>query len=178
MEITHRKQLVDLMRELKLPLIAAELGVAESNFSCDLLEAGLERLYMVDAWQHYEGRGTIAFHQLWHNKNYHTALWKVHQFEDKAVILKGLTGMMANRVKDGSLGLCYFDASHDYTSVSQDTAAWFPKVCVGGILAFHDFECADYQVKVAVQDFCRNRFEIHLLPEDKIDDAGAYFLKK
>jgi len=53
-------------------------------------------------------------------------------------ILEGESAEMALRVADGSLAFCFIDAAHDYESVSQDLAAWGPKVREGGILAGHD----------------------------------------
>jgi hypothetical protein len=47
MEITSRAQLVDLMRSNGLPLFAAEVGVAEGQFSLQLLQAGIEKLYLI-----------------------------------------------------------------------------------------------------------------------------------
>jgi hypothetical protein len=35
--------------------------------------------------------------------------------------------------------LIFIDALHDYESVKQDIALWWPKVRVGGMLALHDF---------------------------------------
>jgi SAM-dependent methyltransferase len=40
--------------------------------------------------------------------------------------------------KDG-VDLIFIDALHDYESVKQDIALWWPKVRVGGMLALHDF---------------------------------------
>ena len=51
MEIQHRTELTDLLKFYDLPLTAAEIGIAEGYNSADLLNAGIEKLYMVDAWQ-------------------------------------------------------------------------------------------------------------------------------
>jgi SAM-dependent methyltransferase len=40
--------------------------------------------------------------------------------------------------KDGA-DIIFIDALHDYESVKQDIALWWPKVRVGGMLALHDF---------------------------------------
>jgi hypothetical protein len=34
--------------------------------------------------------------------------------------------------------LVFIDGAHDYQSVSDDFAAWYPKVIDGGVMAFHD----------------------------------------
>ena len=43
-------------------------------------------------------------------------------------------------MRDASLDLAYIDARHDYDGVSEDLAAWWPKICPGGLLAGHDFD--------------------------------------
>lgn len=49
----------------------------------------------------------------------------------------------AERVEDGSVDLCFVDASHDRAAVQADLNAWAPKVGPNGILAGDDFS-ADY----------------------------------
>jgi hypothetical protein len=51
----------------------------------------------------------------------------------------------------------YIDGLHDYGSVKQDIAAWWPKVKVGGFIGGHDYHDvvmnSDFKVKMAVQEF-------------------------
>jgi len=64
---------------------------------------------------------------------------------------------VAKTVEDGSLDFVYIDGLHDYGSVKQDIAAWWPKVKVGGFIGGHDYHDvkmkSDFQVKMAVQAF-------------------------
>lgn len=178
MTIQYRRQLVDLLRHLNLPLIGAELGVAEGLFSRDLLEAGLEKLYCVDVWEHVpKVRGDANSSKLWHEINFREAKKRLKPFGDKAVILKGKTVDMAVNVPNGSLGLLYIDADHSYEGVTRDLNHWVCKVVTGGVVALHDYEAPEYGVKQAVLDYCNGRYEIKLLPEDKKEDAGAFFIK-
>lgn len=160
-------------------MIAAELGTAEGNYSRDLLAAGIVKLYMVDIYDHIpKVKGDANSPKYWHDANYQKAKQQVKPFGEKAVFLKGRTVAMAAKVPDDSLGLLYLDADHSFEGVMADLNAWFPKVVKGGVIAMHDFENSAYGVKEAAQDFTKNRFELIPLPEDKEEDAGAYFLKQ
>ena len=181
MEIKYRRELVNLMRELNLPLIAAECGVAEGLHSKDLLLAGIEKLYLIDVWQSMPNLiGDASNWQNFHDRNYLLAMDFIKGYEHKTVVLKGLTSEMAKRVPDNSLGMCYLDASHDYLSVLQDLELYLPKIVDGGIMAGHDFlNVWDYGVNQAVIEFAAARnYEVHTIPEDKEEDAGFYFIKK
>jgi len=180
MDIQYRRQLVFLMRQLNLPLVAAELGTAEGLFSRDLLHEGLEKLYSVDNWACIEGqKGDGGFEQQWHDKNYAETKERLKTFGEKSVILKGLSYQMAENVPDNSIGLLYIDCDHSYEGVTNDIESWYDKVVSGGLIAFHDYENTGYGVKQAVNDFCESMgiTDIHLLSEDKPEDAGAFFIK-
>lgn len=176
--IKYRNELPSLMKRLGLPMVAAELGVAEGYNSADLLDNGIEKLYMVDAWETLPQRGDGGFPKDWHESNLAAALKRVSKHGDKAVILRGYTNVMAKEVEDNSLGLVYIDADHSYAGCRNDVLAWWPKLVKGGIMAFHDYEMRQYGVKEAVQEWAReHKLEVHLIPENKPEDAGAWIIK-
>lgn len=179
MQINYRANLVDLLKYLNLPLVAAEIGVAEGNFSRDLLEAGLEKLYSVDAWKTLPQAGDGGHDQEWHNKNYASAIYKLDKYKEKSIVLRGVSHEMVKQVPDNSLGLAYFDGDHSYLGVIENLEDWYPKVVSGGIISSHDYEMEQYGVKQAFKYFCEKIgvTEIHLLPENKKEDAGAFFIK-
>jgi len=181
-QINYRRELPDLMQHLGLPMIAAELGIAEGLNANDFLRKGIEHLYMVDNWGKIEGIvGDGNFENDFHEKNYANVLEITDWAKDKRTILRGLTTEMAESVDDNILGMVYIDAAHDYNSVYNDIRSWWSKLIIGGIMAFHDYESlADtYGVKKAVEEFAaENNLEIHLLSEDKVEDAGAFIIKK
>ncbi len=39
-----------------------------------------------------------------------------------------------------NIGLLFIDALHDYESVRKDFELWFPRMCAGGFVAFHDVD--------------------------------------
>lgn len=175
--IRYRNELPQLMKRLNLPMIGAELGIAEGYFSNDLLTGGLEKLYMVDAWATLPGRGDGAFPQEWHDANMKKAIERVAKHGNKAVILRGTTFEMAKEVPDESLGLIHLDAGHWYEDVWQDLHAWFPKLVRGGICSGHDYANRAYGVFQAVHDFTNGRYEVHTVRENKPEDAGFLFIK-
>lgn len=175
MEIKHRIQLPQLLRELGLPSIGVEIGVAEGFSSRDFLENGLEKLYSVDAWKKLEQNGDGGFPQDWHDRNYNDTVKRLAPFKERSIILKGLSSEMVNKVKDNSIGLLYLDGDHSYDGVMSDLKLWFPKVVSGGVIAGHDYLMQHYGVHQAVHEFAPT--QVNLIPEHKNEDAGFYFLK-
>ena len=59
---------------------------------------------------------------------------------EKTLTRVGVVSFAWWQVREASLDLAYIDARHDYDGVSEDLAAWWPKICPGGLLAGHDFD--------------------------------------
>lgn len=178
-QIRYRR---DLWQLFKRPGAAAEIGVAEGNNSRDMLEwklfgkSAVTLLWMVDRWKCVpEQAGDAAMPQSWHDENLLQVRAKIKPYKNRAVILRGDSDMMAEEVRDESLTLLYVDGDHSYEGVFRDLRAWTPKVRRGGFVALHDYLNPNYGVMSAVKDFCGDRFEIHLIKEDKPEDAGAIF---
>lgn len=177
--IRYRRDLWQLIGNL--PGGAVEIGVAEGYFSADMLRwpIQLPYVFMVDRWATVSTqKGDASNSQEWHDKNYQAAVDRVKEFAGRAIILRGDSVQMAERISNGSLALVYVDGDHSYEGVSADIQAWMPKLVDGGVMAFHDYENTNYGVKAAVRDFCNKTLkQIYLLPEDKPEDAGAWFRK-
>lgn len=172
MEIKYRRDLYKLLP--KKPTVA-EVGVAEGFFSADMCAWGLSKLYMVDLWESNSSfPGDAGSPQEWHNKNYKDAMERVQGYSVE--VLRGPSVGMSQHVKNGSLDLVYLDACHSYQCVTDDLKAWLPKLKKGGIMAGHDYQNTDYGVFDAVQDFCDGKYQVHLISEDKWEDAGFYFV--
>lgn len=180
-EIKYRRDLWKLLPEGGTN--AVEVGVAEGLFSADMLRwqrEGIEvpvlsMLYMVDRWQSVRQKGDASNPQAWHDKNYQEALERVRPFGARAALLRGPSVEMARLVPDQSLGLVYIDADHSFEGCSADIDAWLPKLYIGGIMAFHDYLNPAYGVKRAVDQFGQHyKYEVHVISEDKTEDAGAY----
>jgi len=179
MEIKSRTELVELMKHLNLPLVMAEVGVAEGIWSTELWSLGLEKLYLIDIWENVPFiDGCASYDQEWHDKNYEEVKERF-KGNDKVVILKGFSHKMAQLIPDGSIGAVYIDADHTYHGSKSDLNVWFPKVVDGGIIAGHDYLNPNYGVNRAVQEFTRNETPVYILEEDEgVENAGFYFIKK
>lgn len=178
MQINHRIELVKLLPHNS---ICAEAGVAEGNFSCDLLDAGVGILYSVDYWQKIEGvTGDGNFDQSFHDKNYNTAVERLSKYGYRSLLIKSKSVDAAEKLPDQYLDMVYLDAAHYYDGVYADLVAWYPKVKSGGIVSGHDYLCADYQVKEAVADFIEKNgihTTVNVIPENNPNDASFYFIK-
>jgi hypothetical protein len=169
----------DLKQIINFDLPTVEIGVAEGLFSRDILSWGSPKHYMVDAWQSVpNATGDIASDQSWHDRNLDNVKILTSPYGEKAVILKGFSGEMADKVENNSVGFIYVDGGHAYHVVKQDILKWYPKLVSGGIMAFHDFLHHGYGVGQAVKEFCHaNKIQWHLIPDISDAHAGAYFYK-
>lgn len=176
--VKYRRELYKLLTSVE-DAVCVELGVAEGLFSRDILSWGVKKLYSVDLWEsHPERSGDVASPQEWHNSNYENVKKLLSPFGDKSVILRGPTTAMSQYVDDFSCDLVYIDADHSYTGVKNDIESWWMKLKPGGVMAFHDYEAPQYGVKRAVNEFAnRLGLQIYLLPENALQDAGAYIIK-
>ncbi len=175
--IQYRRELWKLVKTV--PGGIAEIGVAEGNFSRDMLNWPIDfsTLYCVDRWTCVPGqRGDAAQPQAWHDRNYQLARQKTFSTKISVHFLQGDSVAMAMRVPAKSLRLVYIDADHSYDGVIRDIRAWYPKLVQGGVMAFHDYLNPRYGVHSAVNDFCREEYlTLNTLSEDKPEDAGAWF---
>ena len=178
MNVQHRIQLVDLLRELELPLVAAEIGVAEGRFSLELLQAGIEKLLLIDRWKCYpDQKGDGSSPQDWHDKNYQDMQDRLYKYTENILIYKGDSGDMSHQVTQ-PLSMVYIDADHSYEGVSRDLNLWYGHVVHGGIIAGHDYLNNDYGVYKAVHDFCvAHNYTPIVIPENNSNDSSFYFIK-
>lgn len=175
--IKYRRDLWQLVSHLPTWANAVEIGVAEGYFSADLLAMPINfpRVYMVDPWRCLvDQKGDGSQPSEWHERNLAATRARVAPFGERAVILRGCSAEMAQYVPNRTLSLCYIDGDHSYQGVKTDIEVWYPKLIRGGVMAFHDYEMPEYGVKTALHEFCQGKRIIHLLPEDKTEDAGAY----
>lgn len=176
--IKHR---ADLYKILPDNPITVEVGVAEGNFSLQIVsEWKPSKHYCIDVWEHQEHQtGDGHNSNEWHNKNYDQVLQKLEPFLHKVVLIKGISWNVANYIEDNSVDFISIDACHTYECVKKDIAAYWPKLKKGGLITFHDYEATEYGVKQAVLEHAKTtNQEVNLLPENKQEDAGAFIVKR
>lgn len=179
MIITHRVQLPNLMKQLKLPLIAIECGTASGGSACDFMDNGLEHIICVDNWNTIPNqKGDASMSSEWHHSNFKVAKQRLSKWGDNVTLLRGISYEMAWMIPDNSVGMLYLDSDHSYEGVFKELVAYFNKVVKGGIISGHDFLEISYGVKPAIEDFCKiYKYEINIIKENKDEDSGFYFIK-
>jgi hypothetical protein len=174
----------DLWKVLPHPGSGAEIGVAEGYFAAEMLRWSLPlyRVYLVDRWRSVPTqKGDASNPQAWHDKNFLETKTRLSEFGDRAVFFRGDSVEMAKGMPDDALVLVNIDCDHSFEGVTADIWAWYPKLVQGGVMSFHDYENPVYGVKKAVTQFLKHALSaavtLTLLPEDKMEDAGAYIIK-
>lgn len=174
------KYRIDLNKLLPFNPVTVECGVAEGNLSRHICEFWKPQLhYCVDNWATIEGvTGDGNFPQEWHDMNLAITKWKLYNYRHLVKYLKGPSWRMAQHVQDESVDLVYLDAGHYYEAVKMDLEAWWPRLKPGGVMAGHDFSNPAYGVEQAAREFAqREGINLVIIPEDKAEDAGFYFIK-
>jgi hypothetical protein len=137
----------------------AEIGVWAGAFSEVLCKAipGVQ-LTCVDPWQAYKTYRERKNNQRRLDIAYSETIARLQPF--RATVWRMMSLEAAAQIPDGSLDFVYIDANHQEPFISQDLAAWAPKVRSGGIVAGHDYHFKPkhpflQQVKPAVDAFTR-----------------------
>lgn len=178
--IEYRKQLPELLVKAGLPMVAAEIGVAEGKFSRKLLEGGITDLLLVDRWISVSTeKGNGSEPQKWHDDNLKAVEGLSEEYAGKCRIHRGDSSQIAGYYPDNYFSLIYLDADHSYEGVKKDIEAWYHKVAPGGIISGHDYLNKDYGVNKAINEFCKNYgiTGIKVIPEDEPRNASFYFIK-
>lgn len=174
--IDSRSHLWQVLDYFNLPRIIVEVGTAEGRFSKEIYDWGVEKLYLVDLFEHTPIiNGCASFEQKWHDNNYKIVKELEANSNGVIEVLKGFSHKVAQQIPDKSISMVYVDADHTFQGCFRDTYAWLPKICENGIIAFHDFYNKDYGVQKAVVQFAvENNFVVNIINEMAVEDAGAW----
>jgi hypothetical protein len=138
--------------------VGAELGVAEGDFSAQLLDVCRPRkLYLGDAWQSAEhAYGARAWEGV-------RRRFAPEIASGRAEVRRGLSWDVLAGLPPDSLDWVYIDAAHDFDSVRRDLEAAESRVKRGGFIAGHDYTTWSmpgpqrFGVVEAVNAFCVRR---------------------
>jgi hypothetical protein len=168
------------MDELGIMGPAAEVGVAEGQYSLSILQWGVPHLYMIDLWGFVPGRtGDLGFPQDEHDQRYRDAKERVAKFGDRVTIIRDWSVTAAAKIPDGSLAFVHLDATHERHEVLRDLDAWWPKLRPGGIMSGHDYLAKEYTVKAGADEFAKSHgAEIRVLDEARPEHACFWFFKE
>lgn len=127
--------------------IAVEIGVWKGEFSSSILEyIQPQKLYLIDPWVNVNEKShSNAFAGLTDNQKMEQIFNEVndrYSDEIQSGIIEIIRDFSINALKsfdDGSIGFAYIDGDHSYEGVTADLNAIFPKMKVGGIMAFDDY---------------------------------------
>lgn len=184
MEIKYRTQFPELLEHLGLKGDAVECGVAEGRLSEVLIKhPTIEKLYLIDAWEHLDQSGDGGYPQEWHSNNWKEAHERVDPWKEKAVFLKGLSHQMIKEIPNDSLIFAYVDADHSFNGCFNDLIGVYAKIKSGGVISCHDVNNPSYGVKKALYMFLLQEGydtkDVHFTEENgDLMMVSAWFIKK
>jgi hypothetical protein len=161
--LSKRNDLPPLLNRRGLLGCGVEVGVKAGVFSERLLDGWKGRhLISVDSWaaadrdERYVNLDNVT--QEVHDGFHAEAVRRLRRFGERSTVWRLSGHEAARRIPHHTLDFVYLDARHDYHSVRDDLADWFPKIRPGGILAGHDyidgtFVNGEFGVRSAVDEF-------------------------
>jgi hypothetical protein len=146
-----------------------EVGSAfAGNAESILLNTDVQRLYLVDPYQHFPGYDDpMNVDQDKFDRIYLYVIEKLRPFGSRACVIRGTSKSMA-KIWEEPVDFVFIDAEHTYEAVVSDVIAWLPHVKVGGLITGHDYKHENFPgVTQAVNDVFGSIGWT-------IEDAGAY----
>lgn len=147
--LPHRLALLSV---LPSDAVVAEIGVAEGNFSEEILRrANPRKLFLIDAWQ--GDRYGPRMKQV-------TDRFSTEIKNQVVQLRQGLSFDEIPKLDDNSLDWVYIDTDHSYNTTLKELRLVTSKLRSGGFIAGHDFSMASgntgrmYGVIFACHQFC------------------------
>lgn len=130
---------------------------SSSAYLCDLVKDRLQ-LYIVDTWKGSPDELTST-----HRLATQTDIYNIfldNMGDRKFTPLRMDSCEAASTFENESCDVVYIDMTHTYDAVKKDIECWLPKVKLGGYIAGHDY--ADYApgVKMAVNEYFKDKIVI------------------
>ncbi len=129
--LTDRRE---LLRRMPKGGVVAEIGVAQGQYSSEVLEeCEPSKYYLIDAWHMALPQyGERAFREV-------QDLFSDQIATGQVTLMRGWSWDKVAELEDASLDWAYLDAGHGYDDVSRDIEALQSKIRPGGFLCGHDY---------------------------------------
>lgn len=144
----------NLLARLPKNAVVAEVGVAQGNFSRQILDITRPRtLHLIDTWAASRpGYGIDEYERI-------RATLGSGEHAERVVLHRTMSWEGIAELASGSIDWMYIDADHSYDAVKNDLAAAVRAIKPDGIIAGHDYVCWSSQngrfgVVEAVNEFC------------------------
>jgi hypothetical protein len=133
------------------PVVGVEIGVMGASGTVAMLNRMPNlRLYAVDPFRHFAGRGFEAEReQEWHDGNYEHSRRRLKEFGERCMLLRMTSDEAADMVP-GPLDFVFIDGDHNEDQFRRDIANWKGKLKKRSILAGHDWQIG--HIKEAVRE--------------------------
>ena len=126
--------------------VAIEIGVWRGEFSRKILDA-LEpkKLCLIDPWKNFDDHDDKAFSGREEDEKMdeiHDEVCRLYEAEIKArqvIVMREMSGDALKKFRNATINFAYVDGDHSYEGVKADLDALFPKMVVGGVMAFDDY---------------------------------------
>jgi predicted O-methyltransferase YrrM len=118
--------------------VGSWLGQSASYMAVEIINSNKNiKFYCVDTWSGSEEHK--EYDVIKNNELYEKFLNNIEPVKHAITPIRLPSIEASKDFTDNSLDCVFIDAGHDYESVKNDIAAWYPKVKSGGLLAGHDF---------------------------------------
>jgi len=145
---------------IEKPIVGVEIGVLGGSGSEGMLYRMPNlKLYCIDPWKHFTGRGYEAEHkQENHDFNYAATKDKLKAYGERAIILRMTSDEAMEEIKE-KVQFVHIDGDHRYEQVKKDIENYLPLIEKGGIISGHDWQNDDIK-KAVNENFQKDK--IHL----------------
>lgn len=142
----------------------AEVGVWHGEFAAAVLDGcpGISTYYLVDPWRPLDDwNKPLNVSAQRFAEAHRAALAAVAFAGTRAVVLRGTTREVADRISDGSLDAVYVDGDHTLRGITIDLVRMLPKLRPGGLLGGDDFVLDPWHHGAAYEPTLVNPFAVH-----------------
>lgn len=179
MQIKTRDQFVELINFYKYKK-CAEIGVQHGHFSQQLLNSNLEKLYLIDCWQHQDNYADISNVEQKNQDEIYSSVINRFKNENRVRIIKGFSLSVCREFSNNYFDFVYLDSDHSYSHLSKEIKKWYKKVRNGGMIAGHDYfdgivNNTEFGVKKAVDEFVKIKNKKLFVCEEPF--PSFYFIK-